>query len=101
LGKTTIVERGKRRRDADLDRPLPSGPRGARGPGNNNNNNEDEEEAEESLEFDEVLDEELLSGRSVVVNRAPIMTAWATVVAERLGFKRQEALSLGMYDKNE
>lgn len=33
--------------------------------------------------------------KSVVVNRAPVMTAWACVVAERLGFQRQEALSIG------
>lgn len=29
-----------------------------------------------------------------MTNRAPILTAWATVVAERLGFKRVEALSI-------
>lgn len=34
-------------------------------------------------------------GKSVVVNRAPVMSAWATVVAERMGFKREEALSIG------
>jgi hypothetical protein len=28
-------------------------------------------------------------------NRAPVLTLWATVVAERLGFDRDEALSLG------
>jgi hypothetical protein len=33
--------------------------------------------------------------KSVVVNRAPVMNAWATIVAERLGFSRQEALSIG------
>lgn len=32
-----------------------------------------------------------------VVNRAPIMMAWAFVVAERLGFQREEALSIGMH----
>lgn len=31
----------------------------------------------------------------VHVNRAPVMTAWAMVVAERMGFKREEALSIG------
>ncbi len=31
-----------------------------------------------------------------VVNRAPVMMAWAFVVAERLGFQREEALSIGM-----
>ena len=44
--------------------------------------------------FNEVLDEEALHGRSVVVNRAPVLTAWATVVLEKLGFERDEALSL-------
>ncbi|KAG1813758.1 hypothetical protein EV424DRAFT_1541733 [Suillus variegatus] len=38
-----------------------------------------------SLEFDEVL-----STKFTVVNRAPLMTAWATVVAEHLGFEREE-----------
>lgn len=31
----------------------------------------------------------------VVINRAPVLTLWAAVVAERLGFARSEALSLG------
>lgn len=30
-----------------------------------------------------------------VVNRAPLMTAWAMIVAERIGFQREEALSIG------
>lgn len=34
-------------------------------------------------------------GKKVVVNRAPVMVAWCTIVAERLGFNRQEALSIG------
>ncbi len=32
---------------------------------------------------------------TVEVNRAPVMTLWATVVAERLGFAPDEALTLG------
>lgn len=32
---------------------------------------------------------------TVEINRAPVMTLWATVVAERLGFDRDEALTLG------
>lgn len=32
---------------------------------------------------------------SVLINRAPVMTLWAAVVAERLGFSRDEALTLG------
>jgi hypothetical protein len=47
------------------------------------------------LRFKEVLDEGILKRKSAVINRAPVMTAWATVVAERLGFGRGEALSIG------
>jgi hypothetical protein len=32
---------------------------------------------------------------TIEVNRAPVMTLWAAVVAERLGFDRDEALTLG------
>ena len=31
----------------------------------------------------------------VTINRAPVLTLWAAVVAERLGFERDEALTLG------
>jgi len=31
----------------------------------------------------------------VRVNRAPVLTLWAAVVAERLGFERDEALTMG------
>jgi hypothetical protein len=31
----------------------------------------------------------------IEINRAPVMTLWATVVAERLGYARDEALTLG------
>src|ERR1035438_2035974 len=31
----------------------------------------------------------------ILINRAPVLTLWAAVVAERLGFKHDEALSLG------
>ena len=48
-----------------------------------------------SFDFKEVLDEDILKRKSTVINRAPVMTAWATVVAERLGFGREEALSIG------
>jgi hypothetical protein len=34
-------------------------------------------------------------GRTVKVNRAPVLTLWAAVVAERLGFRPDEALTLG------
>ena len=29
------------------------------------------------------------------INRAPVLTLWATIVAQRLGFQREEALTLG------
>ena len=32
---------------------------------------------------------------TVMVNRAPVLTLWAAVVAERLGFEHEEALTLG------
>jgi hypothetical protein len=35
------------------------------------------------------------SSDSILVNRAPVLTLWAAVVAERLGFDRDEALTLG------
>ena|ERR1043166_463661 len=31
----------------------------------------------------------------ISINRAPVLTLWAAIVAERLGFEREEALSLG------
>lgn len=31
----------------------------------------------------------------ILINRAPVLTLWAAVVAERRGFDRQEALTLG------
>ena len=31
----------------------------------------------------------------ILINRAPVLTLWAAIVAERLGFDRDEALSLG------
>ncbi|KAI0771594.1 hypothetical protein BD413DRAFT_624977 [Trametes elegans] len=71
----------KRRRNDDVNELLPSGP---------------PQEGTEygSLEFNEILDEEAIKTKYTVVNRAPIMTAWAFVVAERLGFRREEALSI-------
>ena len=38
----------------------------------------------------------MLSGsRTIHINRAPVLTLWAAVVAERLGFRHDEALTLG------
>ena len=36
-----------------------------------------------------------MSEDGVLINRAPVLTLWATTVAERLGFDQYEALSLG------
>jgi hypothetical protein len=36
-----------------------------------------------------------MTARTISVNRAPVLTLWATVVARRLGFNEEEALSLG------
>ncbi len=36
-----------------------------------------------------------MSREVILVNRAPVLTLWAAVVAERLGFDRPAALSLG------
>ncbi len=36
-----------------------------------------------------------MTKRKVKINRAPVLTLWATVVAERLGFDRDAALTLG------
>lgn len=36
-----------------------------------------------------------MAPRNVQINRAPVLTLWAAVVAERLGFAREEALTLG------
>jgi hypothetical protein len=33
--------------------------------------------------------------RTIMVNRAPVLTLWAAVVAQRLGFDHDEALTLG------
>ncbi len=35
------------------------------------------------------------STHTIKVNRAPVLTLWAAVVAERLGFTHDEALTLG------
>ena len=35
------------------------------------------------------------TAQTITINRAPVLALWASVVAERLGFSRDEALSLG------
>ncbi len=36
-----------------------------------------------------------MAKHTVTINRAPVLTLWAAVVAERLGYNRDEALTLG------
>ena len=36
-----------------------------------------------------------MTEHKILINRAPVLTLWATTVAERLGFDQDEALSLG------
>jgi hypothetical protein len=36
-----------------------------------------------------------MGGEAIKVNRAPVLTLWGSVVAERMGYGREEALSLG------
>ncbi len=36
-----------------------------------------------------------MPAKALTINRAPVLTLWAAVVAERLGFDRGEALTLG------
>jgi len=36
-----------------------------------------------------------MAAKKIQINRAPVMTLWATVVAERLGYDPEAALSLG------
>lgn len=72
---TALLSEGKRKRDhrdASFDEVTPT-----------------------SFNFGEVMDEQVLEVKSVIINRAPIMMCWATIVAERMGFQREEALSIG------
>ena len=36
-----------------------------------------------------------MAGKKIKINRAPVLTLWATVVAERLGYEEDTALTLG------
>ncbi|KAK0230875.1 hypothetical protein IW262DRAFT_1262902 [Armillaria fumosa] len=80
--KLSTPTKKKRKREADdVNEFLPNGPT-------------DEAAKYGSLDFNEVLDTEILLKKSTVINRAPLMAAWAMIVAERLGFQREEALSI-------
>jgi hypothetical protein len=36
-----------------------------------------------------------MTANKILINRAPVLTFWVAIVAERLGFESDEALSLG------
>src|SRR6266542_4280944 len=36
-----------------------------------------------------------MAKKKIKINRAPVLTMWAVIVAERLGYKKDEALTLG------
>jgi hypothetical protein len=36
-----------------------------------------------------------MTKKKIKINRAPVLTLWATIVAERLGYKKAEALTFG------
>ena len=36
-----------------------------------------------------------MTEHNILINRAPVLTLWATTVAEQMGFDQDEALSLG------
>ncbi|PBK72668.1 hypothetical protein ARMSODRAFT_1015507 [Armillaria solidipes] len=94
---STPTKKKRKRETKDVNEFLPDGPT-------------DEAAKYGSLDFNEVLDTEVSSSslqpttvfnrtqilikKSTVINRAPLMSAWAMIVAERLGFRREEALSI-------
>ena len=70
----------KVKKGSDLDRSLPTAA---------------EQVTVDDFDFKEILYLPTLEIKSLVINKAPILTLWAVIVAERLGFNREEALSLG------
>ena len=36
-----------------------------------------------------------MANKKIKINRAPVLTLWATIVAERLGYKKDESLTFG------
>ncbi len=38
-----------------------------------------------------------MANRTISINRAPVLTLWAALVAQRLGFDEDEALSLARF----
>lgn len=54
----------------------------------------DDDDDRAVYDFHAITQRAMLRGRHVVVNRAPVMTAWAVVVLQYMGFELPEALSL-------
>ena len=36
-----------------------------------------------------------MASKRIKINRAPVLTLWAAIVAERMGYKKDEALTFG------
>lgn len=36
-----------------------------------------------------------MASKKIKINRAPVLTLWAAIVAERMGYKKDEALTFG------
>ncbi|SPO25398.1 uncharacterized protein UTRI_03186_B [Ustilago trichophora] len=86
--------RNKRRRMADDDETLSREYGNVTAPPEGRAGGARRQRVEIEYTFNEILEEDALRGRYAVVNRAPVMTAWATILLEKLGFSRPEALSL-------
>ncbi|KAF9534248.1 hypothetical protein CPB83DRAFT_902202 [Crepidotus variabilis] len=96
------IRKKRKHRQLDENEFLPSGP-------------SEKGETEGTWEFKEVLDEQEVKAKSVIINRAPVMMAWSLLVAEKMNFSRPEALtsvytelnavskgvSIGKYNQNE
>jgi hypothetical protein len=41
------------------------------------------------------MEEQEMANKKIKINRAPVLTLWAVVVAERLGYEKETALTLG------
>jgi hypothetical protein len=76
------VQGKKRSRDSDMDFPLPLPSEGS------------SKDMVQDFTLPEMTNLEELQTKFVIVNRAPVMLAWAIVVCERLAFTREEALSI-------
>ena len=81
LSAKTKSKPTKAKKGSDLDKPLPTG----------------EAQITDDFDFKEILYLPALEKSLVVINKAPILALWAVIVSERLGFSREESLSLGEF----